>query len=430
MEGSAAKAVLKALTIHPLKEATYAFRIHQYILNSKAQKLRNKIVMLHSGENTTESFLSSQRILWKNDKPWTNVWKGYRHYQTTFEDQRKRLLGARRSKVREAALKSLYFLRNNQDKPVKYLRSVYINLKPNFGIGYELHVRLHGDKLANVGGIEKFGPLESREVRFNMIDPLTIIIPFSGRFEALKRFLTNWRTLSDIDDNTRLLIAQSENSKENSVEESLNDLKSQSNIETVTIYGNFSRGVLLHYAVHNSVDNGIVCFIDVDIKLGNGSLTKIRRNTIKNKQAFLPIMFSEFDPRFVPESFENFHKDSGYWRESSFGQLCLFKDDYLHSGGFPQNIKGWGKEDIELGDRLIFKANLDLFRSADPDFIHKYHPISCKRIENKKQKKMCDAVKSKTFASRNRLAYYIDNILGVRKAFNEDFREHSLSYDK
>lgn len=428
MEGSIAKSILRALTIHPLKEAAYSFRIHQYILNSKAQKLSSKIVKLRSEEKFSGSFKDEKKKLWNNDKPWTNIWKGYRHYQTTFEDQRKRLLGVRRSKVRDAALKSLLFLRNNQDKPVKYLRSVYTNLRPNFGIGYELHVRLQGDKFANVGGIEKFGSLISTEVNLKEKDPLTIIVPFSGRYEALKKFLINWKRLSAIDGNAKLLIARSESSKEIPTEEPLNDLKNQPNIKILTNYGNFSRGILLHHAIRNSSENGIVCFIDVDIKLGNNSLSKIRRNTIKNKRAFLPIMFSEFDPRFSNNSSENFNENSGYWRESSFGQLCLYKDDYLRSGGFPQNIKGWGREDIELGDRLIFKANLDLFRSADPDFIHKYHAINC-TVQNKKQRKMCDAVRSKTFASRKRLAFYVDTVLGIEKTMNEDFRDHNLSYD-
>ncbi|CAD5112519.1 DgyrCDS1732 [Dimorphilus gyrociliatus] len=429
MEGATGKAVLKALTIHPLKDAMYSYRIHAFILNAKAQELRNKIYSILALNNYTNSFLDPSNDIWKNDKPWTNVWKGYRHYQTNFEDQRKRLFGVRRSKVREAALKSLQYLRRYQDKPVKYLRSIYTNLKPNFGICYEIHIRLHENVLANVGGIEKFESLMSREVHINSEELLTVIVPFSGRSEALKRFLKTWRSLKDLSENVRLLIAQSENSRELNVDESLNDLKSEANIETLTVYGNFSRGVLLHTAVKNSIESGIVCFIDVDIKLGNGSLVKMRRNTKKHETAFLPIMFSEFDPRFSSNLSDIYHKDSGYWRESSFGQLCVHRDDYLMSGGFPQNIKGWGKEDIELGDHLISKANLRMFRSADPGLIHKYHPIHCDKIENRKQKKMCSAVKSKTFASRNTLAIHVDNVLGLQKTETEEY-QNNIAYER
>lgn len=44
---------------------------------------------------------------------------------------------------------------------------------------------------------------------------------------------------------------------------------------------------------------------------------------------------------------------SGYWRSFGFGIVSLYLEDFHRVGGFNTSIIGWGKEDIDLFEKVI-----------------------------------------------------------------------------
>lgn len=78
---------------------------------------------------------------------------------------------------------------------------------------------------------------------------------------------------------------------------------------------------------------------------------------------------------------------------------------YFQVGGFDANIKGWGKEDVNLFDKFIStSSNVSVFRAADPDLIHAFHVVQCDPNLNEIQLQMCRATRYDTYGSVQQLA--------------------------
>lgn len=196
------------------------------------------------------------------------------------------------------------------------------------------------------------------------------------------------------------------------------------------------------------------------------TLTRIRQNTIKHKQVYLPIVFSEYNPELVsaipvPPNMhldnENFlydytrmginyqfyanqsaivNNESGYFREFGYGLASIYKCDIMNNkiNGFVTDVKGWGLEDVKFLEKILtashqvqnqyllsiaegneFKNisnfNLNIFRSPDPSLIHIFHHIMCDKNLEKNQYKMCLGTKSNTLGNFRLLKekYFLNN---------------------
>jgi chondroitin sulfate synthase len=228
-------------------------------------------------------------------------------------------------------------------------------------------------------------------------------------------------------------------------------------IIAIKLYGEFSRGVAIDRAVQSSYikDHDIIFLIDVDILFSSLSLKRVRQNTIKHKQIYLPIVFSEFNPSIVtsisiPPSMRfynnlndytsdynrmslNYHfyanativnNESGYFREFGYGLAAIYKCDIMNSkiNGFVTDIKGWGLEDVKFLEKILTASHqaqnqlllsiaegsdsknvsnndLNVFRSPDPSLIHIFHRITCDSNLEKNQYKMCLGTKSNTLGN-------------------------------
>jgi chondroitin sulfate synthase len=165
-------------------------------------------------------------------------------------------------------------------------------------------------------------------------------------------------------------------------------------INHILMSGEFSRGLALDNASRSSyveVDD-ILLFIDVDILFTATTLDRIRKNTIQKHQVYLPIVFSEYNPKRITSnadsggglsssgqvmvgsgaatstSYRSFSaeadyqhaygvyvkhlqqlqidNESGYFRQFGYGIVAIYKSDILHPDidGFVTDIKGWGLE--------------------------------------------------------------------------------------
>lgn len=233
---------------------------------------------------------------------------------------------------------------------------------------------------------------------------------------------------------------------------------------TIKLYGEFSRGVAIDKAIQSShiSENDIIFLVDVDILFQPLTLQRIRENTIRNQQIYLPIVFSEYNPEHVhnsrasiPFSFTlplssygdayladygkmalNYafyanssslvNNDNGYFREFGYGLASIYKCDIMNSkiNGFVTDIKGWGLEDVKFLEKILTAShqvqnqlllsiadgtevnknvstnhNLDVFRAPDETLVHIFHPVVCDKNLEKNQYKMCLGTKSNSLGN-------------------------------
>lgn len=249
-------------------------------------------------------------------------------------------------------------------------------------------------------------------------------------------------------------------------------------IMTIKMYGEFSRGVAIDRAIQSSYikDYDIIFLIDVDILFTTLTLDRIRQNTIKHQQIYLPIVFSEYNPevvftipmppfmhishtsdflsdykqmsmnyKFYANASSTVNNESGYFREFGYGLASIYKCDIMNSkiNGFGiTDIKGWGLEDVRFLEKVLTAShqvqnqyllsiaegnelknisnyNLNVFRTPDPSLIHIFHRITCDSNLEKNQYKMCLGTKSNTLGNFRLLK---ENYI-LKHDFNELIRQ-------
>lgn len=202
--------------------------------------------------------------------------------------------------------------------------------------------------------------------------------------------------------------------------------------------GNFSRGKALDTAARSRhIRPGeIVFFVDVDMTFRAETLDRIRANTIEHRQVYLPIVFSQYDPRLIERSpsaiNDSISYDVGFFRQFGYGICAIFKSDIMHPSidGFNTDINGWGLEDVKFLEKIIRlnqrppvtllntadnvetpssvvapdddgppPIRLSVFRAPDPSLMHVFHAIECDRQLEESQYAMCVGTKANTLGS-------------------------------
>ncbi|CAF0958818.1 unnamed protein product [Brachionus calyciflorus] len=198
----------------------------------------------------------------------------------------------------------------------------------------------------------------------------------------------------------------------------------------------YSRAKFIDIGVNSCCpkEKSLIFVTDIDVYFDFGFLNLCRLNAIEGKKVFYPILFSLYNPNvrnnntvnIDDETFEidldKFNKkmlamnikisnSNGYWRESGYGMVCLYKKDYLNIGGFGKykRVRGWGGEDVYLAERFYSKG-YDLFRAITPGLYHLYHKKECVRKElGIRRYKACVQIKIKNEASQMVLGYLFFN---------------------
>lgn len=299
---------------------------------------------------------------------------------------------------------------------------------------------------------------------------IVLVLPLSGRYETFLRFLNNFedvvlRTNENVDLIVSLFVSMTD-SKTASVLQVIDHLNTKYHRRAVTsirLYGEFSRGIAIDKAVQSSQirDNDIIFLIDVDMLFQPLTLRRVRENTIMNRQIYLPIVYSEYNPdlvsnsgtkvpfivplsssslngylldyermalnyQFYVNSTRPVNNDNGYFREFGYGLASIYKCDIMNSkiNGFVTDVKGWGLEDVKFLEKILTAShqvqnqlllsiadgtaiiqnttnnhNLDVFRAPDESLIHIFHQIECDRNLEKNQYKMCLGTKSNTLGN-------------------------------
>lgn len=224
-----------------------------------------------------------------------------------------------------------------------------------------------------------------------------IIVPIAGegKLEVLTKFLANYENevLSPLEPASLIMVvfAESPGSRvERAVREGVEALEINYPGYSFTIKvleEEFSRGVGLMAGLQLCLPHQLTLLMDLDIQVSGWALHHVRKLTKRGTQIYFPIVFSQLQDR------------GGYWRDFGYGIVAAYKQDLDTVGGLNTFIKGWGKEDVDLYDRLLQHTNLTLFRAASPFMTHLYHPVSCSPSLPGDQAAMCATSRANTFLS-------------------------------
>lgn len=287
---------------------------------------------------------------------------------------------------------------------------------------------------------------------------IVFVLPIAGRLATFKRFLDTYEQVAITEDKNCDLLVVIFGSQDEVRDhlELLKQLKSRNiyqQINYIQRQEEFSRGVALDTAARSSYiqDDNIILFIDVDMVFKLETLQRIRMNTIQGSQVYLPIVFSQYDPKRQHQEYispEEITNESGYFRQFGFGICAIYKSDIMDESinGFDKDITGWGLEDVKFLEKIVknghqqnsFMVNtaevsedynakaaqlrrLSIFRAPDPSLVHIYHDISCDVNLEVAQYNMCLGTKANSLGSTKLMEnLFFDNVdnLDFIKEFN------------
>ena len=270
----------------------------------------------------------------------------------------------------------------------------------------------------------------------NLPVPIHMIVPVSGRLFNLKRLLANFNyvvmnskdpTLSNVYLHIILMeTAEESGERMSTIADYVNKFLSDHRATRIHLIevtnGNFTRGFARSYGASRFNDTDLLFFIDLDMVFTRDLFPRIRHHTIFNKQVYFPIIFSQYDPTYwlnnqTEMSFSQFHlrEDIGYWRQYGFGMLGIYKADLGQIGNWNVEISGWGKEDVEIYDKLVQSPHLNVFRAVDQSLMHIFHTKECLSSLREDQLNMCRGTKSITLGSQRVLASHVQQMIRLNK---------------
>ncbi|XP_070543618.1 chondroitin sulfate synthase 1-like [Ptychodera flava] len=473
--------VSRAISLHPIKTTPNMYRMHSHTrtdhiatLNSKVSKLKEEIGQIDyilsknfiSAETKMSNSYWNKATDYQHAIPWEYRSKSYYSSWVTGNEKRR----IRSSYYVEFSdLMSLFVesVRMNLRTPSDDLTLMYgyRQVNPQLGCSYIVNLSLKSRKrkkrkyndctsMRYVYLRRPFGKIEFREdlshsfllqhygsyVRKETLRANSVhcIVPLSGRFETFQKFLENFEEVFlKNEEDVKLVVVLFQESTEDQMRNSSVELihKYQSkhssvDIRLVLAKGKFSRGAALELGAAEYPDDALLMFLDVDLYIGRSLLYRCRENAIKGKQVYFPIIFSQYDPKFVQNTTANNHGPEskliisdtvGFFRDFAYGMLCAYRKDIINVGGFDLSIDGWGLEDLDLYNKFLH-SNLTIFRSFDVDLIHKYHEKYCDPKLSVRQYKMCIGSKSIVIANTVQLSkivnkgkHNIDNINRMEK---------------
>ena len=256
---------------------------------------------------------------------------------------------------------------------------------------------------------------------------VNFILPLAGRMAQFERFMENYENvvLKGGEKATLLVLYFTEVSpavEHVKLYERYRKKYPEAKLNWIEMNGQFSRSLALTMGASQFQPNSLLFFCDVDVAFAAAFLERCRRNTVKEKQVYYPIVFSQYAPEvsYWNEHYDNttfrYSNDIGFWRLYGFGITCQYRTDFDGIGGFDTTIQGWGMEDVQLYDRYVLSEVHTVFRAADPDLVHIYHEVSCDKNLQEKQLTMCYASKAQTYGSQKKL-YEVLNEKGYLKNY-------------
>ena len=431
--------VEKAITLHPFKDHKYMYGMKQYQLQSKIRELKakmmnitdyieemNKQIESHSqkqGHQSRDEILRWSFLKKNKYFPYIEQIVPSRHFLNLYK--------------KHLQLLKKWINGNTKQHPIvsssKQSNYGYHALNPKYGTTTIINEQIQFSKNRTNGRqykfTHRFGELELDGTEDTEIhkanEKVNFVIPLYGRPEPFLRFIKTFKNVVlKTNENVSLTVVFFRDGKTKvqykEIDRMIHQLSTKypsHNLHLIPLQGSFQRAIAFQKAVSLFADNALLFLVDIDCSIDQNILHRIRCNTYQGKQAYFPIMFSQYNPKIVSlfnttyggNENEMFASNNGYWRASSYGQVALYKSDFDAVGGFNTDIRGWGKEDTDFASRIIHKK-LSIFRSPDRGLVHIYHKIKCDPHLKKDQFRMCLGTMKATYGSDQALSEIVYNM--------------------
>lgn len=457
-------AIENAITLHPMKNPAYMYRIHLHFSIQKLLEVQHtaamKINTLQNLNTLHENGLAKKSIVKIRSKRDLNQhvrlnstlsWELFSPKNLySIESSSKMPIAYSIKKSINSVLRQTLAKINQEARNVIHRELVlskmnlgYVRLSPTQGLQYIFdlrmatyqHIAFNKRKLpinvqyqAHVQN--PFGNMiyTSLPTSTRDLPTVNIILPLAGRLEAFTRYLANFeRTVLLTNENVKLLIVyfhEKENpTKHKQILQSYINTYPRFDVKWKTVDGNFSRGLALQLGVAQFSDDSLLFFCDVDLAFDKEFLQRCRLNTALGKRVFYPIVFSQFNQNLLTKSKQeerfqkrqeneifypdDFKGNNGFWRQYGFGIMCVYGKDMNTVGGFDLKIKGWGMEDVLLYKKFLTIRKYDILRVPDPGLLHIYHQSSCSPDLDPVKLKSCHNSALSELASTESLVDYM-----------------------
>ena len=250
---------------------------------------------------------------------------------------------------------------------------------------------------------------------------VNLIVPLAGRYDTFCRFMDNFESVcvdrgsgsvgcGSAGSVALLIVLFSEEGSSVEVDLITSRVSASQqryphlSISVIHMTGEFSRGAGLQHAAQLLPRHSLLFFIDVDVQFTGDALQRVRLATSLGSCAYYPIVFSQYDPSMATGA--EMSPGAGCWRQFGYGIASLYNADFTDAGGFDLDIHGWGREDVDLVERLLAR-NVSVFRAADPGLVHTFHAKHCDPGLDAAQYQMCLGSKASSFASLETLSSYV-----------------------
>ena len=447
------KTINDAITLHPIKDPAYMYRMHVHFNNERIQDLQQQGVKLQHVLRNVDRLLQGTRLS-LHEKRGLQDGRDLYHQLAINKSEKWEMFNSK-SFYPEIRLKAPYtkmrgelkvevsnilektkefvnkeFWKNPVLGKFKYqeINYGYRRFHPLYGIQHVVHVTVtstkkHGSKTAGqlISHKRSFYTQQPFANLRSTTEPLAgtppyvhFIIPLEGRLETFRRFMKNFELVClKLLQRVKMVVAYSSYvsppHEHKAIMKEYQDKYPEAELIWLDIAGAFSRGKALSLAANKFDQTALLFLCDVDLIFNSEFIDRCRQNTALGKRVYFPIMYSQFDPELTysnkskPESHFTITKDAGIWRSFSYGPACIYHQDMDAVGGFDTSIKGWGLEDVDLFEKFVAHPEIEVFRAADPGVIHVYHKINCDPNLSVIQYTQCQSSKAAILASQKSL---------------------------
>ena len=382
-----------AITLHPLKEPAYMYRMHSHFMSERIQDLEHKAVKLQRVIRNMDRMLHpNEKQLSLQEKLNLQDGRDFNHQLPMNSTEKWDMLllnttglrGALEIEVKNSLEKSKELL-NKEIKKTRNLRKLviqevnygYRRVHPLYGVQHVIDVTIKSKNEThnNTSGETKtvyssygkrfytqqpFGNLiYSSEPLNDMPRYVHFLVPLEGRLETFRRFMENFELvcLKQLQ-RVKLVVAYSSTVSSplhhKAIMKEYQDKYPEAELTWLDVVGPFSRGISLTLAADKFDQTALLFFCDVDLVFNLEFMDRCRMNTAIGKQVYFPIMFGQLDHELTYlnktklGSYFTINEDAVIWRSYSYGPACMYHHDFDAVGGFDTSIKGWGLEDVDL----------------------------------------------------------------------------------
>ena len=451
------KNINDAITLHPVKDPAYMYRLHVHFNSERIQDLQQRGVNMQRVLRNMDRLLQANRLPLRekrglqdardfhhhlainNSEKWEMFTSKLFYPDLSLKAPIARIRGALKIEINNILEEAKEFA-NEEIRKNRRLGKLkdqemnfgYRRFHPLYGIQHVVQLTVIGTKRhrnKNTGETktihisyersfytqQPFANLRyTTEPLAGMPPYVHFLVPLEGRLETFRRFMANFELVClKVLQRVKLVVAYSSSVSSPHVHKDVmrkyQEKYPEADLIWIDVEGNFSRGIALSLAADQFDQAALLFLCDVDLIFNSEFIDRCRHNTALGKRVYFPIMFTQFDPELTysnktkPNSHFTINKDAGIWRSFSYGPACIYHQDMDAVGGFDTSIRGWGLEDVDLFEKFVHHPEIEVFRAADTGVIHVYHKINCDPNLPVIQYTQCQGSKASILASQKSL---------------------------